>query len=153
MQILRIPVFFSKSVVNPSYCLLCVDLFSSNVYVYQMKKRYFLAKKLALFYEEIEPKGNMNEEMRLQTDFEFHQREIMKLNKKYIVLMFSTKVRDGKVFAVEQKIREFKKLLLKSKRLHKSISSRRLEPKKLAQRAVNNMNKIASQKYVFHQVL
>ena len=67
--------------------------------------------------------------------------------------MFSTKIRGGKAFAAEQKIREFKKLLLKSKRLHKSTSSRRLEPKKLAQRAVNNMNKIASQKYVFHQVL
>ena len=63
--------------------------------------------------------------------------------------MFSTKIRGGKAFAAEQKIREFKKLLLKSKRLYKSTSSRRLEPKKLAQRAVNNMNKIASQKYVF----
>ena len=29
--------FFSKSAVNPSYYLLCVDLFSSNVYVYAMK--------------------------------------------------------------------------------------------------------------------
>ena len=91
----------------------------------------------------------MNEEMRLQTDFEFQQRETMKLNKKYIVLIFSTKTRGGKVFSVEQKIREFKKLLLKSKRLHKSTSSRRLEPKKLIQRAVNNMNKIASQKNGF----
>ena len=61
--------------------------------------------------------------MRLQTDLEFQQREIMKLNKKYNVLMFSTKIRDGKAFAVEQKIRDFKKLLLKSKRLNKSTSS------------------------------
>ena len=44
--------------------------------------------------------------------------------------MFSTKIRGGKAFAAEQKIREFKKLLLKSKSLHKSTSSRRLEPKK-----------------------
>ena len=48
-----------------------------------------------------------------------------------------------------QKITEFKKLLLKSKRLHKSTSSQSLGPKKLIQRAVNNMNKIASQKYGF----
>ena len=32
-----------------------------------MKKRYFLVKKL----EEIEPKHNMNEQMRLQTYLEF----------------------------------------------------------------------------------
>ena len=43
--------FFSKFAVNPSYCLLCVDLFSSKVHVYTMKKRSLLAKKLALFYE------------------------------------------------------------------------------------------------------
>ena len=88
-----------------------------------MKKGYLLVKKLELFYEEIEPKRNMNEQMRLQTDLEFQQREIMKLNKKYNVLMFSTKIRGGNAFAAEQKIREFKKLLLKSKRLHKSTSS------------------------------
>ena len=58
-------------------------------------------------YEEIEPKRNMNEQMRLQTDLEFQQRKIMKLNKKYNVLMFSTKIRGGKAFSAEQKIREF----------------------------------------------
>ena len=52
--------FFSKPAVNPSYCLLCVDLFLSKVYVYPMKKRYFLVEKLELFYEEIELKHNMN---------------------------------------------------------------------------------------------
>ena len=88
-----------------------------------MKKGYLLVKNLELFNEEIEPKRNMNEQMRLQTDLEFQQREIMKLNKKYNVLMFSTKIRGGNAFAAEQKIREFKKLLLKSKRLHKSTSS------------------------------
>ena len=61
--------------------------------------------------------------MRLQTDLEFLQREIMKLNKKYNVLMFSTKVRGGKAFGAKQKIREFKKLLLKSKGLHKATTS------------------------------
>ena len=45
--------------------------------------------------------------------------------------MFRTKIRGGKAFAAEQKITEFKKLLLKSKRLHKSTSSQRLGPKKL----------------------
>ena len=45
----------------------------------------------------------MNKEMRLQTDLEFQQREIMKLSKKYNVLMFTTKIRGGKAFAAEQK--------------------------------------------------
>ena len=31
--------FFSKSAVDPKYALLCVDLFSSKVYVYPMKKK------------------------------------------------------------------------------------------------------------------
>ena len=55
--------------------------------------------------------------MRLQTDLEFLENEIKKLNKKYNVEMFSTKLRGGKAFAAEEKIREFKKLLFKSKRL------------------------------------
>ena len=41
--------------------------------------------------------------MRLQTNLEFQQREIIKLNKKYNVLMFSTKIRGGKAFAAEHK--------------------------------------------------
>ena len=72
-----------------------------------MKKKIVLIKKRKRFYEEIEPKRNMNEQMRLQTDLEFQQRKIMKLNKKYNVLMFSTKIRGGKAFSAEQKIREF----------------------------------------------
>ena len=65
----------------------------------------------------------LNEQMRLQTDLEFQQKKILKLNKKYNVLMFSTKIRGGKAFVAEQKIRDFKKLVLKSKRLHKQTSS------------------------------
>ena len=61
--------------------------------------------------------------MRLQTDLEFQQREIMTLNKKYNVLIFSANITGGTAFAAEQKIRELIKLLLKSKRLHKSTSS------------------------------
>ena len=91
----------------------------------------------------------MNEQMRLLTDLEFQQREIIKLNEKYNVLMFITKVRDRRVFAAEQKIREFKKLLLKSKRLHKGTTSLHLETRQLTHRAVNNTNKITSQKYGF----
>ena len=75
------------------------------------------------FYEEIEAKRDSKEQMRIQTDLEFRQREIQKLNQKYNVLMFHTKIRGGKAFVAEQKIREFKKILQKSKRMHKSTST------------------------------
>ena len=39
------------------------------------------------FCEEIETKKDRKEQMRIQTDFEFRQREIQKLNQKYNVLM------------------------------------------------------------------
>ena len=84
--------------------------------------------------------------MRLQTDLEFLQNEIKKLNKKYNVDMFSTKLRGGKAFAAEQKIREFKKLLFKSKRLHKATKTGRLDPRKSIRNAVQNMNNVNSQK-------
>ena len=109
--------FFSKSAADPKYCLLFVDLFTQKIYTYPMKKRNLLKKKMELFYEEVESKRKG--EMRLQTDLEFQQNEIKKLNKKYDVEMFITRVRGGKAFAAEQKIREFKKLLLNIKSLYK----------------------------------
>ena len=95
-----------------------------------MKKRSLLAKKMEQFYEEIETNRDSKEQMSIQTDLEFRQREVQKLNQKYNVLMFHTKIRGGKVFAAEQKIREFKKILQKSKRIHKSTLTKRIEPKK-----------------------
>ena len=41
--------FFSKSAVDPKYCLLCVDLFTSKAYVYTMKSRNLFSKKLERF--------------------------------------------------------------------------------------------------------
>ena len=84
-----------------------------------MKKRHLPSKKMAAFYDEVSEKRK-NTRLRFQTDLEFQQNEIKKLNKKYNVEMFSTKVRRGKAFAAEEKIREFKKLLLKMKNLLKS---------------------------------
>ena len=133
--------FLSKSAVDLHYCLLCVDLFSSKIYTYPMKKRSLLAKKMDQLYEEIQTKRDSKEQMMIQKDLEFRQREIQKLNQKYNILMFHTKTR-GK-----QKIREFEKILQKSKRMHKFTSTKRIEPKKLIPRAANNLNSIASQKY------
>ena len=90
-----------------------VDLFTSKIYVHPMKNRSLLAKKLKLFYEDVDQKRNGR--MRLQTDLEFKQNQIKKLNDEFNVEMFHTKVREGKFFSAEQKIREFKKILLQSK--------------------------------------
>ena len=140
--------FFCKSAVDPKYALLCVDLFSSKVYIYPMKNKSNLARKMELFYKEIELKRQeTDEKMRLQTDLEFQQNRIKKLNKKYNVDMFSTKVKGGKAFKAEQKIREFKNLLFKSKKLNKATKMGRVDPRKLIRNAVQNMNKNNSQKY------
>ena len=57
--------------------------------------------------------------MCLETDLEFNQNKIKQLNKKLDIGMFHTKVREGKAFAAELKIREFKKFLLRSKQFEK----------------------------------
>ena len=140
--------FLAKSAVDPKYALLCVDLFTSKIYVYTMRKKSNLSQKLELFYKEIQPKRDSGERMRLQTDQEFQQNENKKLNLKYNVEMFSSTICGGKAFVAEQKIREFKKILFKSKKLHKvTKSGQRLDSKKLIKKAVENMNKTNSQKY------
>ena len=65
------------------------------------------------FCTDIEEKRALNKIMRLQTDLKLQQNDIKNLNKKYNVKMFSTRVRSVKAFAAEEKIREFKKMLLK----------------------------------------
>ena len=136
--------FLAKSAVDPKYCLLIVDLFTSKIYVYPMKNRSLLAKKLKLFHEDIKQKRTGR--MRLQTDLEFKQNQIKKLNNEFNVEMFHTKVRGGKAFAAEQKIREFKKILLRSKRFEKSRKNR-IKPNDLIKKAAQNMNETISTKY------
>ena len=70
--------FLAKSAVDPKYCLLLVDLFTSEVYVYPMKNRSLLLKKLRLLYQDIDRKRTGT--MRLQADLEFKQNQILKLN-------------------------------------------------------------------------
>ena len=105
--------FLAKFAVDPKHCLLLVDLFTSKIYVYPMKNRNLLAKKLRLFYEDIQNKRTGK--LRLQTDLEFKQNQIKKLNDEFNVEMFHTKIKGGKAFAAEQKIKELKKILLRSK--------------------------------------
>ena len=46
--------FPAKSAVDPKYCLLLVDLFTSKVYIYPMKNRSLLLKKLRLKKEQVQ---------------------------------------------------------------------------------------------------
>ena len=110
-----------------------------------MKKRRLLSKKMAVFYDEVSEKRK-NTRLRPQTDLEFQQNEIKKLNKKYNVEMFSTKARGGKAFAAEQKIREFKKSLLKMKNLLKS-SKKKIKPNEVIRKVTNNLNNTKTAKY------
>ena len=86
--------FLARSVIDPKYSLLVVDLITSKIYVYPMRNRSLLVKKLKLFYEDIMQKRTGR--MRLQTDLEFKQNQIKKLNDEFDVKMFHTKVRGGR---------------------------------------------------------
>ena len=50
--------------------------------------------------------------MRLQTHQVFQQNDIERLNAKYNVDMFSTRLKGKKAFAAEQKIRELKNVVV-----------------------------------------
>ena len=100
--------FFSKSTAAPAYCLVCVDLFSSKIYTYGMKRKSHLSEKLEKFYSEIEPHRSYLKKVgryspRLRTDQEFNQNEIKKLNQKYRIEHFNTKLNEGQAVAAEQK--------------------------------------------------
>ena len=140
--------FFAKSAVDPKYALLCVDLFSSKVYVYTMRTKNNLPKKMEEFYREIDVKRVQNEKMRLQVDLEFQQNKIKALNQKYNVEMFSSKNRGGKAYAAEHKIREFKKILFRIKTRYKRLK-KQLNSAQLIKKAVQNMNNVKSSKYGF----
>ena len=84
--------------------------------------------------------------MRLQTDQEFQQNEIKKINIKYNVEMFSSRVRGGKAFAAEQKIRELKKVIFRTKNAYK-LAKKKINSKKIIEKSVQNLNNTNSEKY------
>ena len=84
-----------------------------------MKTRKLLAKKLEQFYNDIQKKKRNGKRMTLQTDQEFKQWKIYDFNKKFNLDTFTTSLKGGKAFVAEQKIREFKKSLLRSKTTEK----------------------------------
>ena len=94
--------FLAKSAVDPKYCLLVVDLFTSKVYVYPMKNRTLQAKNLEIFCNDI--KSKRSGQMRLQTDLEFNQNKIKEIDKNLMYICF---IHD---FMVEKHLQQNKKL-------------------------------------------
>ena len=86
--------------------------------------------------------------MRFQTDQEFKQQKIYDLNKKFNVDMFTTSLRGGKAFAAVQKIKEFRKILLRSKRMEK-YSKKCIKPNDLIKKATFYLNNVKSVTYRF----
>ena len=136
--------FLGKSAADPKYCLVIVDLFTSKTYLYPMKNRKLIALKLEKFYKDVQKKRK-NKKTRLQTDLEFKQKKIFDLNRKYNMEMFSTVVRGGKAFSVEQKIRELKKGIFRLLTLGKNIELKK-RPKEIIAKATDNMNLIPTPK-------
>ena len=68
------------------------------------------------------------------------------MNDELNVDMSHTRVRGGKDFAAEQKIREFKRILLRSKGLEKD-RGKRIKPNDLNRKAAQNVNEKLSTKY------
>ena len=81
----------------------------------------------------------------LQTDKKTKQEKIFDLNKKFTVNMFSTAVRGGKVFAVEQRLRELKKRIFRLKAMEKRLPKKQ-NPYEIMKKSVDNMNSLPSEK-------
>ena len=93
--------FLGESASVPYYALLIVDLYSSKVYVYPMRSRKLIHKKLEQFNIDVQNKRKTRL-ARLQVDNEVQQVKIKDLNDKFNATMFTTGLRGGKAFAAEQ---------------------------------------------------
>ena len=104
--------FLAKYAIKPRYCLLIVDLFTSKIYTYPIKKGHF---RTILW--SISKKRKPTQQIRLQTKQTKNFSKIERLIEWNNIIMFRTKTRGGKAFAAKQKIKELDKILLKSKRI------------------------------------
>ena len=93
---------------------------------------------MRLFYDEVRNKRK-RKRMRLQVDNEFQQVKIKDLNDQNNVALFTTSVREGKAFAVEQKIRELKTIRSKI-----NAQKLKISPSNIIQNSTLNMNLMKS---------
>ena len=115
-----------------------------------MKKRNNLVKFMARLYEDLVSEGrneNTSEPMRVQSDQEFLQNAIIKLNKEHNVIGFTSKLNDGHAFAAEHKIRDLKTYINRAQRLSKFGGSRRLNGYENVKLAAKRLNSVRTIKY------
>ena len=105
--------FFSKSTVDPKYCLLAVDLFTSKVYVYIIKGKNLLSKKSELDIQQKREQRAENTTMRLQTDLELAQNEILKNLEKIMLKCLVVESGVVKLMLLSRKLKNFKNFFLK----------------------------------------
>ena len=108
-----------------------------------MKSRKQIMQKLRLFYGDVRHKRK-GKRMRLQVDNEFQRVKIKDLNDENNVEMFTSSVRGGKAFAVEQKIRELEARIAKI-----NAQKLKISPSKIIQNSTLNMNFVKSSKMVY----
>ena len=146
--------------IGPKYALLLVDVYTGMVFTYGLKSKAgpSILDKLREFYTEIWGQSNKyksrdeikteHEGKYLQTDMEFEQKSIEKLNKKHGVTMFQSKMSQGHAFAAEQKIRELKKMLYTYLTRAKSNKSLQIKNKyKVLEQVTIALNHRKSEKY------
>ena len=80
--------FLATQTVDPKFFLLFVDLFTSKIYTYSMKKKKCFSKKNGIIFQRHRKKRLGK--MRLQTDQEFKHRNIEQLKKINIEMYSST---------------------------------------------------------------
>ena len=103
-------------------------------------KKSQLSAKLEKFYANTESlrkylKGEDRDHIWLQADQEFNQNEIAKINKKYNVLNYYSKLNDGHTVGAEQKL---------GKRL---IKKGKLKPNEALKKTTNSINMLHTRKY------
>ena len=101
---------------------------------------------MEIFYRDVENKRK-GIKTRLQVDLEFIQGIIFDLNKKYNTDMVSTAVRDRKVFAAEEKIKELKKIIFRLKLLEKKSKKVYIKTYEIVKKSTDYMNSLPSRKY------
>ena len=115
-------------------------MFTSEIYSYPMRLKRNLVKKLNEFYIEFAKKKKKKKKKKIKKkkNQEFQENEIKKLNENISVDMTSTKIRGGKAFGTEKKIRELKKRVLKFKGI--KSKSKVITPMMLIKKSTDNMN-------------
>ena len=137
--------FLGKLVIHPKYCLLVINMFTSKIYTYPMKLRRKLVRKLKEFYIDIAKKKETTKGCVLKLIKSSSKMKLKKLNEKFSVDMFLTKIHCENLFSAEEKTCELKKRILKLNGI--KSKSKVITLTILIKKSTDNMNDTESEKY------